>query len=74
MHSSGIAWPAPRDLEADTMPMAINQPGGIVSSHRGGANVSFCDGAVRFLDNSIDPAVLRALTTRDGGEQVPVGF
>lgn len=74
MHSSGIAWPEPRDLEADRMPMAINHPGGIVSSHRGGANVSFCDGAVRFLDNSIDPAVLRALTTRDGGEQVPVGF
>lgn len=74
MHTSGIVWPEPRDLDADTMPMMINQPGGIRSPHRGGANPGFCDGSVRFLDDSTDPAVLRALTTRDGGEVIPGDF
>lgn len=36
----------------------------------GGANVLFLDGSVRFLKNSVNPAVLKALSTPDGGEQV----
>ena len=36
----------------------------------GGFNALFLDGSVRFLKTSINPIVLRALITRDGGEVV----
>ncbi|MFM9067837.1 MAG: DUF1559 domain-containing protein [Planctomycetota bacterium] len=38
------------------------------SYHRGGANVAFGDGAVRFLPDSIDASVHRALHSSMGGE------
>ena len=42
----------------------------IVSNHTGGANALFADGAVHFLGNDLDTAVLAALVTRNGGELV----
>ena len=36
----------------------------------GGFNVLFCDGSVRFIKDSINLMVLRALITRDGGEVI----
>lgn len=36
----------------------------------GGGLMLFCDGSVRFLDENIDPKVLKALSTPDGGENV----
>jgi hypothetical protein len=41
--------------------------------HRGGVNVLPMDGAVRFVDDSIDLTTWRALAKRAGGEQVPDG-
>lgn len=38
-------------------------------THRGGANVAFADGSVRFVVDTIDPKVLEALSTVAGGEQ-----
>jgi len=41
---------------------------GIKSRHPGGAHVAMADGSVTFLQESIEPAMLRALGTRQGGE------
>ena len=46
----------------------INTIGGIRSHHPGGATVAFGDGRLAFLEESMDPAVLAAICTRDGGE------
>jgi len=41
---------------------------GASSNHAGGVNVVFLDGASRFIADSIDVAVWRALATRAGGD------
>lgn len=40
------------------------------SAHPQGANVSFADGSTRFMSNNTELAVLQALATRNGGENV----
>ncbi len=40
----------------------------IASHHAGGAQAALADGRVTFLGDSMDPAVLSALCTRNGGE------
>jgi len=73
-----IIWTEPRDIDVSREPIGINLPGpkrgespGTLSSyHSGGASVVFADGSVRFLANSIKPAVLRALFTATGGESL----
>ena len=47
-----------------------NLQGDIYAFHPGGANVSFADGTVRFLAQSIDINTLAALVTKGGGENV----
>lgn len=70
VHNSGITWTEPRDLDAETLNYRINPPGGtgLQGPHSGGINVLMADGSVHFLNNSIDPEVLKAMTTRSGGE------
>jgi hypothetical protein len=46
-------------------------PHGFGGPFKGGANFLLGDGSVRFLSEDIDPAVLKALSTPNGGE--PVG-
>jgi len=40
------------------------------SRHVGGVNVALADGAVRFVEDGVDPAVWKAAATRAGGEAV----
>ncbi len=44
--------------------------GYVFAFHSGGANVAMADGSVHFLQESIDPAVLKALGTREEGEAI----
>jgi prepilin-type processing-associated H-X9-DG protein len=41
------------------------------SWHSGGVNAAFADGSLRFLANEVDPAIWRAMATRDAGEPTP---
>lgn len=74
-----IAWTEPRDFDVSREPIGANLSGkerghspGILSSyHRGGAQVGFANGKVRFISENIDPSVLRALTTIDAGDAIP---
>lgn len=74
-----IIWTEPKDVEVTHESLGINLPGrqsgtsiGIISSyHRGGANVLFCDGSVRFMNETTDKSVLRKLVTVRGGGRLP---
>jgi hypothetical protein len=61
-----VRWTEPDDIPIDT----TEQNFGFSSLHRGGWNILMGDGAVRFLKNSIAPAVLKALLSRNGGEVI----
>jgi prepilin-type N-terminal cleavage/methylation domain-containing protein/prepilin-type processing-associated H-X9-DG protein len=44
------------------------------SRHTGGANFLFADGSVKFIRDSVSPATLSALGTRNGGEVIGNDF
>jgi len=51
--------------------LGINRsPGGFGSPFQGGANIVFADGSVRFIKDTINPAVLKSLGTPAGHETV----
>jgi len=60
-------WGDPTSL---TVPTAVIGPGK-KSLSQGGNHVLFCDGRVQFIYSNIDPVILKALSTPDGGE--PIG-
>ena len=74
-----IVWTEPHDAALDEYEIGVNLAGngkdaskGIVSAwHAGGAYGLLADGTVRFLNEDIDPQILKALTTIAGEE--PVG-
>lgn len=68
VHSSGIHWMEPRDLDFATMDFQINGKKGvsISSKHAGGAMVVMVDGSVRYLDDKTPPKdIERLITIRD---------
>jgi prepilin-type processing-associated H-X9-DG protein len=71
--NSGANWTQPIDLDIRNMILKINGGGfGISSPWKGGANVAFADGSVRFLPNDTLEESLRAMITRAGGEEVEI--
>jgi prepilin-type processing-associated H-X9-DG protein len=70
---STVHWMDPRDLDVNTMAMAINatEDGTSISSHHpGGAQAAFADGSVRFLSENLDMNTLRLLLLRADGQAV----
>jgi len=66
--NESVPWSKPADAEIDlNAPMA---PMG--TTHAGGFHVGMADGSIRFIVNSIDQDMLKALLTRAGGEAVRI--
>ena len=66
--SEAVPWTKPADLPFDEQ--AKPSLYGAGSSHPGGFNCGFADGSVRFIKNSINAIVFKALITRNGGEVI----
>ncbi len=59
-----VIWTKPQDVEIDLeKPLAS-----IINEMSAGFHACLADGAARFIPKSIDPKILRALLTIDGGE------
>jgi prepilin-type processing-associated H-X9-DG protein len=72
IHHSGIYWTEPGDLDVQQV-VGIKSGRGLSSPHGAGANVLMADGSVQYLENaSLTPALIRALLTIDGGEDVTI--
>jgi prepilin-type processing-associated H-X9-DG protein len=67
--NANIPWMKPEDVDVTVHP-SLGDRAGFSSDHAGGVQVLMCDGAVRFITISIDPALLKALYTKDGGDVV----
>jgi Protein of unknown function (DUF1559) len=67
-----IAWTEPRDLDAESMSWAIDDPKrpSISSPHETGPAVVFADSSYRRLSTYHPPDALKAMTTINGGEHV----
>jgi len=64
-----IHWMEPRDLSFAEMSFDVNSPAGVSSKYSDPA-VAMLDGSLHQLRKNLSPATLRALLTRDGGEEV----
>ena len=71
-----VSWIEPRDLTLEQALMINDRDvvETINSRHNGVAHVTFADGATRAISKDIDPDLLRALLTRNGGEDVTAWF
>ncbi len=59
-----VPWTRPDDIPVDGLTT------GVGSKHPGGFNALMADGSVRFFKMSINPVMLQAMATRNGGEVV----
>jgi prepilin-type processing-associated H-X9-DG protein len=57
-------------ISQDNGGVALAPGGEIYSLHAGGANVAFADGHTLFLSTAVEPKVVGALCTRNGGENL----
>jgi hypothetical protein len=66
--TSPVFWSKPEDLSLTSNNSLLNMG----SKHPGGFNAASVDGAVQFIQISIDPRLLKGLVTRDGNETVTI--
>ena len=66
--TDAVPWTRPDDLKFD--PKAKPSLRGAGSPHPGGFNAGFADGSVRFMKNTINLEVWKALITRASGEVI----
>ena len=59
-----VTWSKPEDMTIDPK----NPITGLLGHYTEGFHAALADGSVRFIKKSIDPKMLWALFTRDGGE------
>ncbi len=64
------AWGDPTNWRDPTLGLNTN-PRGFASPSPGGVNFLMVDGSVRFIENNVDPKVLKLLSTPAGGETFP---
>ena len=74
VENSGVNWAQPVDVDASRLspPWSPPGPGKPGSRHPGGIQAALCDGSVRFLSEAISPTTVQALSTKAGGEAVPM--
>ena len=69
-----VPWTKPESdipFAEDNKPDKLHRLSGTLGGHStGGFNALFCDGSVRFIKDTVNLVVLRALFTRDGGEVI----
>jgi hypothetical protein len=66
--AEAVPWTKPEDLPFDDdLEKPLPKLGG---QFEDGFHVAFADGAVWFLSNAINPDLLRALITRNGGKDI----
>ncbi len=76
MQDAGYCNAAPAITTGDpSNPPCEGGPNGQVvisarSRHSGGVNAGFCDGSVKFVKNSVNPATFMALSSARGGEVI----
>ena len=63
---ASVIWTKPDDLDVKTDKVVEK----LVGHYNEGFIAGFADGSVRFIRKSIEPAMLKALFTRNGGEVV----
>jgi prepilin-type processing-associated H-X9-DG protein len=66
--TDAVPWTKPDDLKFD--PNARPSLYGAGSPHPGGFQTAFADGSVRFIKNTINVQVWKALITRASGEVI----
>jgi hypothetical protein len=64
--AEAVEWTKPDDFEFN----AENPNAGLGNLRPGGWNAAFCDGSVRFISNTVDLGILKALFTANGGEAI----
>ncbi len=69
---TGIHWMEPRDLKFEDARIVEDDStgSGIRSYHAGVVMTTFCDGSAKGVSKDIDPKLLKALMTVNGGESI----